>query len=293
MLGEIMARPHSTGTALASPQLSAADLPQPSARLRAFLGTSAGHTCLRMVAGYFHATLEGVEHIPRQGPALVVSNHALFALDTAVFGALIVEHVQRFPRFLSDRALWKVPGLRQMIQAVGGLPGDPQSAQALLREGELVVVYPGGVDDSLKHNWQHHRLMWKQRAGFARVAMSAGVPIIPVVGLGIDDMYTVVWREHFLGRKLFGSPRYDLPLAMGAYGTPLPRRAQQHFIVLPPIDTAGDPSSEQDVERVRAATFDALEERLQEFRERQAAADEAQPKQGRSWRALLGSTLAV
>jgi 1-acyl-sn-glycerol-3-phosphate acyltransferase len=108
--------------------------------------------------------------------------------------------------------------------------------------------------------------MWKQRAGFARVAMAAQVPIIPIVGLGIDDMYTVIWREHFLGRRVFGSERYDLPLAVGAYGTLLPRRAEQHYVVLPPIDTTGDPTNEADVERVRAATYDALETQLRAFR---------------------------
>jgi 1-acyl-sn-glycerol-3-phosphate acyltransferase len=234
--------------------------------LRSFLSSPTGSAFLRSIAGYFHATLEGHEHIPRQGPALIVSNHALFALDSAVLGALLVEQVQRFPRFLADRALWKIPGLRSVIRAIGGLPGDPRSADVLLRSGELVVVYPGGVDDSLKHNWQHHRLMWKKRAGFARVAMTARVPIIPIVGLGIDDMYRVLWREHYVGRRIFGSERYDLPLAVGTLGTILPRRAEQHYVVLPPIDTTGDPSSEADLERIRAATYNAIEQRLHQFR---------------------------
>ena len=247
-------------------QPPAADLPQPSMGLRSFLLSPKGSALLRSIAGYFRATLEGHEHIPRQGPALIVSNHALFALDSAVLGALLVEHVGRFPRFLADRALWKLPGLRGVIRAIGGLPGDPRSADVLLRSGELVIVYPGGVDDSLKHNWQHHRLMWKKRAGFARVAMTAGVPIIPIVGLGIDDMYRVIWREHYLGRRIFGSERYDLPVPIGALGTILPRRAQQHYEVLPPIDTSGDPTSEADIERVRSATYNAIETRLRKFR---------------------------
>jgi hypothetical protein len=108
--------------------------------------------------------------------------------------------------------------------------------------------------------------MWKKRAGFARVAMTARVPIIPVVGLGIDDMYTVIGREHYVGRRIFGSERYDLPVPVGALGTILPRRAPQHYEVLPPIDTSGDPSSDLDIERVRAATYNALETRLREFR---------------------------
>jgi len=238
------------------------NIPTPSARLQAFWSTRPGRSSLSLIADYFHASLAGQEHIPSEGGALIVSNHALFALDTAVLGALLVRDVGRHPRFLADRKLWSVPGLRQVISAIGALPGDPKAADILLRRGELVVVYPGGVDDSLKLSDERYQLKWKTRAGFARVAMRARVPIVPVVGLGIDDMYSVVAREPWLGRRVFGSSRYDLPLAFGAFGTPIPRRAHERFIALPPIDTTGDPTSAADVERVRAATFDALEAHL-------------------------------
>ncbi|HKU44279.1 MAG TPA: lysophospholipid acyltransferase family protein [Polyangiales bacterium] len=242
--------------------MTATGIPTPSARLRSALTTETGHKALASIARYFHATLEQKQHLPRQGPGLIVSNHALLALDSIVLGALIVRDLGRFPRFLADRMLWKVPGLQQVLCAIGALPGDPQAAVQLLRAGELVIVYPGGVDDSLKSSRERYRLQWKNRAGFARVAMTAGVPILPVVGLGIDEMYRVFGREHFLGRRIFGSPRYDLPLAVGAFGTWLPKRATQRYIALPPIDTRGDPERREDVERVRNATFDALEAQL-------------------------------
>jgi 1-acyl-sn-glycerol-3-phosphate acyltransferase len=222
------------------------------------------------IAGYFHATLEGAEHIPRSSGALLVSNHALFALDAAVLGALLVRDCGRYPRFLGDRNLWRVPGLRELITAIGALPGEPNAAEKLLRDGELVIVYPGGVDDSLKLSSQRYQLQWKTRAGFARVAMAAQVPIVPVVGYGIDEMYTVLAREPVIGRRLFGSERYDLPIGFGAFGTLLPRRNVQTYVALPPIDTRGDPKSDAAVERVRAATYEALESRLRAAREADA-----------------------
>jgi 1-acyl-sn-glycerol-3-phosphate acyltransferase len=237
-------------------------MPEPNAKLRAFWATAPGQAALSLIAGYFHATLEGQEHIPPRGGALLVSNHALFALDAVVLAALVIRDRGRHPRFLADRMLWRVPLLRSVIEAIGALPGDPAAARTLLQAGELVFVYPGGVDDSLKLSGERYQLKWKTRAGFARVAMQAGVPIIPVVGLGIDEMYTVLARERWIGRRVFGSERYDLPLPLGAFGTPLPRRAPQKYIVLPAIDTRGDAESPRDVERVRSATYDALESRL-------------------------------
>ena len=248
------------------------DIPSPSAGLRAFFETPAGNKALSLIAGYFHATLEGAEHIPRSGGVLLVSNHALFALDTAALAALLIRDLGRHPRFLADRNLWRVPGLGELITAVGALPGDPQAAETLLRAGELVIVYPGGVDDSLKLSTQRYQLQWKNRAGFARVAMAAEVPILPVVGYGIDEMYSIIGREHVLGRRILGSPRYDLPIAFGAFGTLLPRRATHRFRVLPPIDTRGDVQSEADVERVRAATYNALESCLRLARDGKPAA---------------------
>ncbi|MET0388081.1 MAG: lysophospholipid acyltransferase family protein [Polyangiales bacterium] len=242
-------------------------VPVPSQRLREFWSTRAGQAALSFVSTYFHASIDGGEHIPRTGGALIVSNHALFALDAAVLGALIVRDYGRFPRFLADRMLWKIPGLRSAITALGALPGAPTAAESLLRAGELVIVYPGGVDDSLKLNRERYQLKWKTRAGFARVAIAAGVPVIPVVGFGIDDAYSVRGREHWIGRRLFGSPRYDLPVFFGAYGTFIPRRARHHFIALPAIDTHGDPENSADVDRVRRAAFDAIDSHLHGVRQ--------------------------
>ena len=241
-------------------------LPVPNQQLRAFWSTPAGRKILDGIADYFHASLEGAEHIPRTGGALIVSNHALFALDTVVLAALIVRDLGRHPRFLADRMLWKIPGLREFITAVGALPGTPDAAETLLRRGELVIVYPGGVDDSLKLSRERYQLKWKTRAGFARVALAAHAPIVPIVGLGIDEMYRVLGHEHWLGRRLFGGERYDLPIFFGAFGTILPRRARQHFLALPAIAADGDPKSPSDVERVRAAAYTALERHLREAR---------------------------
>lgn len=242
------------------------DVPEPSPVLRSFLRTRPGRTVLTAVIDYFKATLQGAENIPKTGGAFIVGNHALFALDTAVLGALIVRDIGRNPRFLADRMLWRIPGFRHFITAMGALPGEPHTAEELLRRGELVVVYPGGVDDSLKLSSERYQLKWKQRAGFARVAISAHVPIVPVVGLGIDEMYAVLGREKWIGRRLFGGERYDLPIALGAFGTLLPRPVKQTYRALPAIDTTGDPASQADVERVRRATRDAIESQLSPLR---------------------------
>lgn len=211
---------------------------------------------------YFSATLENAAGIPGAGGALLVGNHAMYGLDGVVLGALVLRETKRPVRFLAERNLFRIPLLREVLRASGVVPGARDTAVALLRKGNVVGVYPGGIDDSWKLSSQRYQLQWGDRAGFAHVAMEAGVPIVPVAGFGIDEMYEVVAREPFIGRRLLGSRRYDIPLALGRFGTPIPRRVPQRYVVLPPIDTAGDPSRPDDRERVRLATFAALDDAL-------------------------------
>lgn len=237
-------------------------------RVKAFdrgLGGALARGALRR---WFRAEMVGAEALPSRGAALLVGNHAMLGLDGVVLGTLVREATGRYVRFLGDRNLWRIPVVNEVLTAFGAQPGEPRSAQQLLAQGELVGVYPGGAVDSFKLTPQErYRLKWGHRAGFARLAMRAGVPIVPVAGLGIDEMYTVWAREPVLGRRLFGSAHYDLPIAWGAWGTPFPRRVALRFEVLPPIDTAGDADDPEVVSRVREATRVALASRLDRYRE--------------------------
>lgn len=236
-------------------------------RVKALGQTAVGRALRDLPIDYFHARIEGAQQIPREGGALLVGNHAMMGLDGFVLGALVMREAGRYVRFLGERNLWRIPVVRTFLDAVGAVPGAPERAVELLEGGEVVGVYPGGIDDSWKlTTTDRYRLQWGTRAGFARVAMRARVPIVPVAALGIDEMYDVVAREPLVGRKLLGSPRYDFPIALGVLGTPIPRRVPQRYLVQPPIDTSGDPDNAADVERVRAATFEAIERVLQRAR---------------------------
>lgn len=228
--------------------------------------TALGRTLRDIPIDYFRARIEGADQIPREGGALLVGNHGMMGLDGFVLGALVIRETGRYVRFLGERNLWRVPVLGALLSAVGAVPGAPDTAVELLESGEVVGVYPGGIDDSWKLSREKYRLQWGQRAGFARVAMRARVLIIPIAALGIDEMYDVIAREPLVGRAILGSARYDLPIALGVLGTPIPKRVPQRYLVQSPVDTAGDPDNAADVERVRAATFDAIEGVLQRAR---------------------------
>lgn len=228
-----------------------------------FSGTDAFMRAARGIANGLNATLHDADRIPRVGGVLVVGNHAFLGLDSYGLSALIVAHTGRYPRFLGERNLWRVPGLRSVLDAVGAIPGVPDNAVELLLAGELVGVYPGGINDSYKPSSEAYQLKWEGRSGFARVALRAKVPIVPIAATGVDEVFEIQRHEQWLGRTLLGSPKYDTPLPNSI----VPKKIPFDYYVQPPIEPEGSAGDEEAVERLRQATVDAMESVLRPYRE--------------------------
>ena len=234
-----------------------------STLFRIFAGSDTGVRFATALAAQLKATLHDGDRIPRAGPALLVGNHALLGLDTVALAATLMAAGHRPPRFLAEKNLFRLPGVRSALTALGAIPGRPEEAVDLLEAGELVCVYPGGVDDSFKLSTEAYTLKWGERAGFARVALRARAPIVPIAATGVDELFEVTRREGWLGRMLLGSSRYDLPMPESL----VPRRVPLDYFVLPAIAPEGDAADPEAVARMRSAAHDALEEVLRPYRE--------------------------
>ncbi len=173
------------------------------------------------IAALWHrAQLRGIEHLP-DGPALLVGNHGLFGFETPVFFYLLHRATGRYPVGLADRKVFGNAPMEQLIGRFGGVVGTRDNARALLRDSQLVVAYPGGSREVFKRRGARYQLQWDGALGFAKLAIAAGVPVVPFAGLGVDDTY--VHLGH-IGRldPLMG--RYNVPLALGFGPLPLPAR---------------------------------------------------------------------
>ncbi len=200
-----------------------------------------------LLSRWHRGELEGLEHLP-SGPALLVGNHGLLGMDTPVFFWLLEKATGRVPRGLADRLLFGNAVVRPWLERVGGVPGTRANAGRLLRQGELVVCYPGGSREVFKRPHQHYQLQWENCIGFARVAIETGVPIVPFAGLGVDDTFANFGHVEAATRLL---GRYAPPLAMGLGPIPLPSRLR--FVlgtpIFPPPDESGAPRLKAAVER--------------------------------------------
>lgn len=140
------------------------------------------------VSAYFNVELRGLEHIG-EGGALLVGNHGRTGFDAFVMPHLLGSRLGRPVRALADRMLFRAPGLREWLAAMGAVPGTRENAVKLLREGNLVIVYPGGGNEVMKPHYEAYQLSWGRRTGFIRVAQEAGATIHPFAGVGVEEFY--------------------------------------------------------------------------------------------------------
>ena len=221
-----------------------------------------------LMAPWFRPDFHGMEHIPRQGPALLIGNHGIYGLDSIFIFNGVYKGTGRFVRGLADNMLFVDPLSRWFWPRVGGIHGTPENALAYLRAGHLVNAYPGGARDALKTRDRRYTLHWEKSRGFIRVALRAGVPIVLHMGIGTDDIYHILGRVPLLGSlvaRTVGHEKYDVPLLLG-WG-PLPRPVKFDYYISPPIHLEACPEDADDpdvVDRLHEQVWRQANHMLQE-----------------------------
>lgn len=138
---------------------------------------------------WFRVEWEGMEQIPRDGGALVVSNHAgILPVDGGFIQQGIEEETGRAVYALAHDGFFRFPYLGRMVARAGGVVGHPDNAHRLLTEdGALVLVFPEGAKGPTKPPSERYRLQRFGRGGFIETAMRAGVPVVPIALMGTED----------------------------------------------------------------------------------------------------------
>ena len=126
---------------------------------------------------WFRVEVEGVENVPAEGGALIVSNHsgALPPDAPMIMQAIRHEHPSPRPIYMLGEHWFKgYPGVGLLTNKIGLVPAHPANAQRLLRdEQRLALVFPEGQKGSRKLYWQRYRLRRFGRGGFVRTAIRA------------------------------------------------------------------------------------------------------------------------
>ncbi len=129
---------------------------------------------------YFRLRLEGIAHIPGEGPVVIVPNHQTYADPV-----LVTIPVRRPVYYMAWSRLFEVPVLSWMIRKLRAFPVQVDSSDSraareairILQSGEAVMIFPEG-GRSLDGG------VGRFRPGAFRLAVSLGVPILPVTIAG-------------------------------------------------------------------------------------------------------------
>jgi 1-acyl-sn-glycerol-3-phosphate acyltransferase len=225
---------------------------------------------------WFRMEMEGWEHLP-DPPALLIGIHsgAPFVWDAWTVG------VQWWRRFGQDRplhgtahdALMAMPGIGRFFRSMGVLPAAPDSILTALAAGRDVALWPGGEVDSLRPWLQRDRATLAGRMGFVKLAIRAGVPIVPIATVGGADAMPVLLKGDRLARAL----RLDrfarlkvFPIAVSlpwgiapALLPQLPLPAKIRTALQPAVHLGSDPEQADDEAYVKCK-YHEVEDRIQD-----------------------------
>jgi 1-acyl-sn-glycerol-3-phosphate acyltransferase len=154
---------------------------------------------------WFRMEVEGWERLP-EPPALFIGIHsgAPFVWDAWTVGVQWWRHFgdQRVLHGTAHDALMAAPLIGRYFRAMGVLPAAPDSIASALAAGHDVALWPGGEVDSLRPWTKRDEAVLGGRTGFIRMAINAGVPIVPIATVGGPDSMPVLSRGRNIAKAL-------------------------------------------------------------------------------------------
>lgn len=191
---------------------------------------------------YVRFDIDDLDHVPREGPAIICGNHRSYFDPLAVGYALA--RVGRPVRFLGKKEVFDAPVVGDLVKALGGIrvergtgSDEPlEAAAAALRAGELVAIMPQGT---IPRGQAFFEPELQGRWGAAKLAAMSGAPVIPLGLWGTER----VWPRNARLPNVFNvtSPptvriRSGPPVALGGTDPDADTRAIMGAIVdlLPP-----------------------------------------------------------
>ncbi|WP_017614750.1 lysophospholipid acyltransferase family protein [Nocardiopsis salina] len=135
---------------------------------------------------------KGTEHVPAKGGTIVAFNH-LSVLDPLTVAHFLYIGGRRWPTFTMKDAVMNIPVVRSVASSTGQIPIKRGSADAvraleevetaLTRDGSSVIFYPEGTCTRDPNLWP-----MTAKTGVARIALSTGVPVVPVAHWGEQQL---------------------------------------------------------------------------------------------------------
>lgn len=175
-------------------------------------------------ASYFRPEVRGFDRLPGQGPMLVVGNHSGGQLPPDIpilFSAWWRERGEDEPIFtLMHSFFMGLPGVGPLMARAGGLVADPANAEAVLRDGGVLIDYPGGDHEVFRPWSERNRIDFGGHQGIVRLALRTQVPVVPAVSVGAHETVVVLARGEAIAKRLGLDRRFRVSVLPLVFGPP-------------------------------------------------------------------------
>lgn len=232
----------------------------------------AWHVLNGLYYDYFRVEVDGIEHVPMDGPALLVGNHGGAALpyDAAMLMLAVLNEapLPRRVRVVGTEIFNMLPWVSHLYRKTGAAYATRDDARYLLSQGALVGVFPEGERGFMKPVWQAYHVQRFGRGGFVDLAERTGTPIVPVAIVGSEEVHPAVAVSRQLARVVqFFFPEQRVE-EIAVILNPIPLPVRWHIRFLPPVlpegaDEEPDPlATLERAEQIRRTVQGALDDML-------------------------------
>lgn len=218
---------------------------------------------------WFRVESLGVENVPEEGPVLITPNHSgVVPIDAAMLGVDLAVKMEnpRIMRAVVDNFAGFLPFVNTFFYRCGQIIGARRNFEELLKQGEMVAVFPEGHKGTGKGYAARYKLR-PFNVGFMELSLLHRTPIIPTAVIGAEEQYPYMVNLKPVARA-FNFPYFPvtpLLLALGPVGMlPLPTKyfiyygEALHFYRDHPPETVKNP------EKIRSLVR-TVQDRVQEL----------------------------
>ena len=190
------------------------------------------------------------------------------------------------PYGLAHEVALGMPIIKQLLSPLGAVRASHAAAERLLAADKKVLVYPGGDLDAMRPHRHRNRVVFGGRAGFMRLALKSGAPIVPIVAAGAHSTLYVIDDLRWLA-KLIGADKHlrikvwpltlSFPwgLTLGPMPPWIPFPAKIRIEVLDPIVFEGAHPRDADDPELVASRAEHVRQTMETALQRLASVDPA------------------
>ena len=165
-----------------------------------------------------------------------------------------------FPRTLAADIIMRIPGCREITLLLGGVNASWKSIKYACKHGESLFILPGSISE-MKYNDKTDKCVYIiKRQGFVKASLQYGYTLVPVVGVGVTDLYSALMIPSEWFKRIFGIYPF---VQLGEYEVCFPRTVPVHNVIGKQIRVEMNPAyTEEDVAELSDRFYNGLQEAL-------------------------------